>query len=216
MICDETKLQLAALQIDPNRPLVISDVDEVIVHFTRDLEDFLATKNLWLNPASLALSGNIQHRETKEIISMHGVSDLIDAFFAERTRHMKPIDGAIEALQDFSKHANVVMLTNLPHFAGDDRRLNMADLGLNFTVITNSGPKGPALQNLAARTTNPVVFIDDSPMFIQSANEYVPHMNLVHFVQDERFAVHMPHHDYVDLRTPTWAEARPHILDIIR
>jgi hypothetical protein len=216
MICDETQLQLANLHIDSSRPLVISDVDEVVVHFTRDLEDFLATKDLWLNPASLALSGNIAHRETAEVITIQEVSNLIDEFFAKRTRHMKPIEGAVEALLDISKHANLVMLTNLPHFAGDDRRLNLAELGLDFTVITNSGPKGPALKNLAARTEKPVVFIDDSPMFIESANSYVPHLNLVHFVQDARFAVHMPHHSYIDLRTPSWAEAHPFILDVIR
>jgi hypothetical protein len=216
MISEETKAQLATLELVANRPLVISDVDEVIVHFTRHLEEFLNARQLWLNPRSLALAGNIIHTETHEIMPPNVVSALIDDFFAQCTRQMQPIEGAIDSLLEISTHANVVMLTNLPHFAGDDRRHNLAELGLPFQVITNSGPKGPALKNLAARTEKPAVFIDDSPMFIQSANVYVPHLNLVHFVQDERFAVHMPHQDFVDLRTQSWAEALPFILDVIQ
>jgi hypothetical protein len=215
MICDETLAQLANLNIDENRPVVISDVDEVIVHFTRDLESYIAGKGMWLNPRSLALAGNILRVEDGSPVAHHDVSDLIDDFFAERTAEMQPIDGAVASLQAISQNANLVMLTNLPHFAGDARRRNLAALGLNYTVITNSGPKGPALKNIAARTKHPAVFIDDSPMFIQSAFEYVPQLNLVHFVQDERFAVHMPQPDFAHFRTPSWTAALPHILEII-
>ncbi len=47
---------------------------------------------------------------------------------------------------NIEKSADVIMLTNLPHEAGDDRRANLAGHGLNFPVVTNSGPKGPAIQ----------------------------------------------------------------------
>ena len=106
------------------------------------------------------------------------------------------------------------MLTNLPHFAKSDRTENLADLGITYPVITNSGPKGPAIKNLAARTNGPVVFVDDSPGFIQSANEHAPHVKLVHFLQDERFAKHTPHFDFVSLRTHSWDFVKPHILDL--
>jgi FMN phosphatase YigB (HAD superfamily) len=215
MISDETRDQLAALDVDQAKPLLICDVDEVIVHFTSDLESYLQTKDLWLQPSSLSLAGNVRRNSDNTAIPNYAVNALIDDFFADRTRHMQTIPGAVEALHAIGKHASVVMLTNLPHFARKDRLANLADHGLDFPVITNSGPKGPAIFNLAARTTRPVVFVDDSPGFIQSAYEYAPHIHLVHFLQDARFAAHTPHLEFVSLRTDAWTHAKPHILELI-
>lgn len=215
MISSETHHQLGSLQVNPNRPLLIFDVDEVIVHFTLDFEDYLGAQGLWLEPKSLALAGNVFHTKTKEAIPAEQVSALIDTFFVERTRNMKPILGAVEAVQSLGEIATIVFLTNLPHFAGDDRRANLADMGLDYPVITNSGPKGPALHNLGARTKAPVIFMDDSPHFIQSAHEHAPHIKLVHFLQDQRFAAHCPHHDFVSLRTDNWDSAKSHILELL-
>jgi hypothetical protein len=139
------------------------------------------------------------------------VSDVICDYFRERTKTMEPIDGAVEALLELNTRANVVMLTNLPHEQGDDRRENLRGLGLPFPVITNSGPKGPAIVDLAKRAAGPVVFIDDSPNFISSAYEYAPHVHLIHFVQDQRFEPLIERFPYVSLRTDTWQEALPHI-----
>ncbi len=215
MISNETHHQLGNLQVDPNRPLLICDVDEVIVHFTRDFESYLAAQDLWLEPKSLALAGNIFRNGTQDAITVETVSALIDTFFAERTRNMQPIRGAVESVQNLSHLATIVFLTNLPHFAGDDRRANLSELGLDYPVITNSGPKGPALHNLAARTKSPVIFVDDSPHFIQSAYDHAPHIKLVHFLQDHRFAAHCPHHEFVSLRTDNWTSAKSHILDLL-
>ena len=49
MISEPTLAQIANLQLRSNRPLVICDVDEVVVHFTRDFEDFLDGLGLWLD-----------------------------------------------------------------------------------------------------------------------------------------------------------------------
>lgn len=212
MIPEFTKTQLATLKMDSTKPLVICDVDEVVVHFTRSFETFLAARNLWLEPTSLALAGNIRSTKDNNSVTPETVNQLIDEFFAECTRNLLPIDGAVNALLEIGKSASVVMLTNLPHFAKTDRTENLKDLGITYPVITNSGPKGPAIKNLAARTTGPVIFVDDSPGFIQSANDYAPHVKLVHFLQDERFAKHTPHFDFVSLRTHSWEFVKPHIL----
>jgi hypothetical protein len=216
MISEETKSQLSALTIDNTRPLLICDVDEVIVHFTSDLEDYLSTQQLWLDPASLALNGNIRNKADNAPVAIETVGQLIDDFFATRTRDMQTIQGAVAALNAIKPHATIVLLTNLPHFAGDDRRENLAGHGLDLPVITNSGPKGPAIQKMAQQTAKPVVFVDDSLHFIQSAYEFAPHIHLIHFLQDERFAVHTPHLDYVSLRTNSWIKALPHILSLLQ
>ena len=153
-----------------------------------------------------------QHDERSHPAEDDHVSTLIDGFFAGRTRHMQPIDGAIDSLLAIAASADVVMLTNLPHSAGDDRRANLGDLGLPFPVITNAGPKGPAIKHLAAQMAGPVVFIDDSPYFISSSHEHAPDVHLIHFMHDERFSRHVPVADYVSLRTHSWEEAKPHSL----
>lgn len=216
MISDITLGQLQALTFT-GRPLVICDVDEVIVHFTRDFEDYIAQENLWLDTASFALNGNIRCRDTGHPAEDHRVADLITRFFDERTRHMQPIEGAIDSLLHIGGIADVVLLTNLPHSAGFDRRANLEDHGLPFPVVTNSGPKGPAISDLLRRSgRKEAVFIDDSPHFISSAYEHAPEVHLIHFLHDDRFARHIPPLDYVSLRTASWDEARPHILELIR
>jgi hypothetical protein len=215
LISEITRGQLDGLTFT-GRPLVICDVDEVIVHFTRDFEDFLALENLWLDTASFALNGNVKCRDTGTPAEDARVAHLIARFFDERTRHMEPIDGAVDSLLHIGEAADVVLLTNLPHEAGGHRRENLQDHGLPFPVVTNSGPKGPAIRDLLRRARQrDAVFIDDSPNFISSAYEHAPEVHLIHFLHDHRFARHIEPFDFVSLRTGCWDEARPHIMGLI-
>ena len=214
MSSEITQGQLSNLRFT-GRPLVICDVDEVIVHFTRDFEDYIGLHGLWLDTSSFALNGNIRHRETNIPTPEAQVAELIGTFFEQRTRHMQEIDGAVESLLAFGAKADVVLLTNLPHTAGDHRRENLKSHGLPYPVVTNSGPKGPAIRNLTDRGGKPVVFIDDSPSYIASAHEYAPEVQLVHFLHDDRFARHIEPLEYVTLRTASWAEIRAFVMKLI-
>jgi len=214
LISEITQGQLSNLRFT-GRPLVICDVDEVIVHFTRDFEDYIGLHGLWLDTSSFALNGNIRHRETNIPTPEAQVAELIGTFFEQRTRHMQEIDGAVESLLAFGAKADVVLLTNLPHTAGDHRRENLKSHGLPYPVVTNSGPKGPAIRNLTDRGGKPVVFIDDSPSYIASAHEYAPEVQLVHFLHDDRFARHIEPLEYVTLRTASWAEIRAFVMKLI-
>jgi hypothetical protein len=206
-----TAKQLADLNLDPRRSLLICDVDEVIVHFTQGLEAFLHLQDLWLDTSSLALNGNIRARATGQPVAAQVTAELIDTYFDLHTETMLPIEGAVVALQQLSSIAEIVLLTNLPHHARDKRIANLQSHGLDFPVVTNAGPKGPAVRHLASRSGEVTVFVDDSPGFIKSAREHAPDVRLVHFLQDERFAGHAENLDFVSLRTGTWQEALPHI-----
>jgi len=212
MLSDLTRDQIAGLSLARRDRLVICDVDEVVVHFTRALEAYLGERDLFLDTSSFALNGNIRRRDGNAAVAMTEIGQLIDDFFIARTRHLEPIDGAIASLIEIGDHANVVMLSNLPHHSAEARRENLRAHGIDFPLITNSGPKGPAIKTLASMVDGPVVFIDDSPSFIASAYEHAPHARLVHFLHDDRFARHLPSLDYVSLRTASWDEARPHII----
>jgi hypothetical protein len=216
MVSEVTRAQIEALDIRPGRPLVICDVDEVVVHFTRDFEVYLTQQGMWLETAAFALNGMIMSKETGRPILNHEVPPLLDRFFIDRTLHLEPIDGAIEALLDIAEHAEVVMLTNLPHASADHRRQNLKQHGLSFPVVTNSGPKGPAVNLLAAKSEHTIVFVDDSPSFIASVRHHAPQVHLVHFLHDARFSRHVQPFDFVSLRTDKWAEAGPHILQLVK
>lgn len=214
MLTETTRRQIGQLRLG-KRPLVICDVDEVVVHFTRELEDHLDNHELYLATESFALSGNVRRKHDHAPVGADHVMAHIAQVFRERTLTMQPIDGAIEALQRIAARADIVLLTNLPHEAGDMRRENLKGLGLPHPVVTNSGPKGPAIRALAGMAGGSVVFIDDSPQFLASAHDYAPHVHLIHFLHDERFARHVPEAGFVSLRTDRWDEALPHVLNLI-
>ena len=215
MISDITQQQLNHLHVAPDKPLVICDVDEVIVHFIQDFEHYLGQRDLALTPAHPSQPYAIRHLASGDATTTAETHALVDQFFEIHTRSMKPIIGAVKGLKALGDHASIIMLTNLPHFAGDDRRENLKGFGLHFPVITNSGPKGPAISNLAARTSRPVAFIDDSPSFVQSAFEHAPHVHIVHFMHDERFSAFVPPLDFVSLRTNHWKHIEPHVLKLV-
>jgi FMN phosphatase YigB (HAD superfamily) len=215
MISDFTKSQLANLTVDAKRPLIICDVDDVVVHFLRSFDAMLAEMDHVLEANSFALNGNVVHRETRTEMPQEVVAQLVDDFFAARTEYLEAIDGAVESLLQLSAKASVVMLTNLPHHAREKRIRNLQKHGLPFPVITNSGPKGPAIKNLADRTSGSVVFVDDSPNFVKSSYEFAPAVKIVHFLHDERFArLHQPF-DFVSKTTGEWESVRRHISELI-
>jgi hypothetical protein len=216
MMQDFTRSQLEELRLAKDRPLVICDVDEVVVHFTRAFEGYLAERALYLDTSSFALSGNIRRSEGDVPLLQDEIMQLIDGFFAERTEELDAIDGAVESLTALADTAEIVMLTNLPHHAREKRITNLRKHGLDFPCITNNGPKGPAISHLTAGRNLPVVFIDDSPNFIASSYQHAPHVHLVHFLHDERFSRHHDPFPFVSLTTGTWREALPHIQKLVR
>jgi hypothetical protein len=211
VISDLTKAQLAGLSLLPDRPLLICDVDEVIVHFVREFEEFLADQQLVFNIRGFHLADDSVTARDGKPLGIDEILAHITRFFAERTATMKPIEGAIGAINQISREAQVVFLTNLPAEAGDDRRKNLRSMGLLAPVVTNTGPKGPAIRELASRVSAPIAFVDDSPGFIQSSFEYAPHVKTVHFLHDERFHPHAPNFDFLGLRSDNWTDTHAYL-----
>jgi hypothetical protein len=215
MISDFTKEQLSNLEIAPDRPLIICDVDDVVVHFLKGFDAILADMDHVLEAKSFALGGNVVHRESRIEMPTQDVSKLVDDFFISHTEHMEAIEGAVPSLLALSKSATVVMLTNLPHHSREKRIRNLLGHGLPFPVITNSGPKGPAIKHLARQTSAPVIFIDDSPNFVESSFEHAPDVKIVHFLHDQRFAVLHKPFPFVSLTAISWTEILPHVTKLL-
>lgn len=187
-----TEWQISKLRINRTRPLVICDVDEVVVHFLRGLESFLGEQGLWLDPASFALNGNIREKDGDAPIPGAQIGGLIERFFSEWTGVLEEIEGASAALRSISDHADVVMLTNMPDAYKPDRIANLKSHGMDYPVVSNAGPKGPSVRHLADMIERPVVFIDDTPSNVKSVTEHAPEVHVLHFMQDHRFRRHLP------------------------
>ncbi len=207
----DINFQIDALTLSGNRPLVICDVDEVVVHFLAALEDHLHENDLWLDAVSFALNGNIRRRHDNEPIPVEELHDLLRNFFHTETINFKAIEGAVDTLNNISDRADLIFLTNLPGHYAADRRKNLDAHGLTAPVLVNSGHKGPAVKRLAEKVNVPCFFIDDAPDHITSVIEYIPQVETVHFVHDPRFEKILDTIEGTGLRTGHWHEMSTHL-----
>jgi len=208
--------QIQALPGSP-RPLIICDVDEVILHMIAHLEDYLHVRDLRFLNHEYRLTGNIGPRTGDHPLPADEVRRHLIAFFDEVSHQQQIVPGAEAALKDLSSDWDIVLLTNLPggHNKPARERL-LASLGVPFPVVTNSGPKGGAVAALSARRPAPVVFIDDSPTNHTSVNASLPSSVQIQFIADDRFLANMTQEDHIDLLTGDWQETASFIGGILR
>ena len=211
MVQAETKTQIDQLDLSPNRPLLVCDVDEVVFHFIKGMEQHLATEGLWLDPASFALEGNIRKLDDNEPVSHEHVAQLIGDFFRTRAHNLEPIENAVECLNRLSEKLQIVLLSNLPHSGREARIQNQINHGIPFALVSNDGPKGPAVKYMTHQLSAPLFFVDDIHDNINSVGEHCPTAYLVQFLQDQRFAVHAPRAKRADLITDNWLETESFI-----
>ncbi|MGF7161227.1 hypothetical protein FHS85_002862 [Rhodoligotrophos appendicifer] len=215
MIPQETRDQIARLTLAHHKPLIVCDVDEVVVHFLRAFETWLEEHGCWLDPVSFALNGNVKRIDTGAPIATQELAQHFVDFFTARTAEFEEIEGAAHALRELSDVADVVMLTNLPNTYLDARQRNLLGLGMPYPIVVNDGPKGPAMRQITAASAAPVIFIDDAPSNITSVRDTLPEVHVVHFMQDERFGRHCAPIDRISLRSDNWQETADHIARLI-
>jgi hypothetical protein len=197
------------------RPLIVSDVDEVTVYFVRHLEDYLERAGFRLDAVSYGLTGNIRHAGTGVAATQDEVRTLLLDFFEAEIANQSVVEDAVEVLGRLATVADVVLLTNAPHRHRETRRVSLAARGLPFPVLTNDGPKGPAMTTLAARAAGPVFFLDDSPSNLISVREALPEAHVIHFVADPRFFGMARPIPGMNLRTNRWLEVEDYIRSVL-
>ena len=142
----------------------------------------------------------MKYRETAQPVDDHSLRQHFADFFDQEAHQLEPIDGAAAALADLAQVANVLMLTNLSEQYRQARIQNLLDHGMPYPVVSNQGPKGPAVEAITAGHDQPIIFIDDIPNYLRSVSDTCPKVTLVHFMQDDRFGRHIPLLDFVSLR----------------
>jgi hypothetical protein len=199
-----------------NRPLIVCDVDEVILHMADHFTAFLATKELTFLSGGYRFTGNIAPIGSDTPINQEAVRQLVDAFFDEESHRQRMVDGADRALKELHSDWDILLLTNLPGVHNKPvREKLLQDFGIPYPVLTNSGPKGGAVAALAAGRPSPLIFIDDSPVNHASVNASLPSAVQIQFVADEAFRAAVKPSDHIDLLTGDWNRTRDFIGGIL-
>ena len=207
-----TLRQIRALRLDPDRHVVICDVDDVVMKSMPAFESYIAARGLEIDSGRFAVSGNIRMRETGEALARDEIRALRRRFLRDCILDLEPVPSAAEWLRRISAQAQVVMLSNMPLELADERRRSLCSHGMAYPLVINFGAKGPPAMSIAGMRR--VVFIDNREVHMASVYEALPHAHLVHFligVTADRQPL-----PFVGLTTGSWAEAGPSILGHLR
>jgi FMN phosphatase YigB (HAD superfamily) len=203
-----------------NRPLVISDCDEVLLYMISPFRDWLGeTHEIDFELKGREFHQAMTRRKTGALVEPTEVWPLLGQFFDTEMHRQTPIPGALEAMAALSERADVVVLTNLNDERQQTRTAQLAAHGLHVRVFTNQGPKGPALRAvLDEYQPSKAVFIDDLPQHHDSVMELTPHVSRLHLCGEPLIA---PHIDcahkagHAHARIDDWGKALPWLLERI-
>lgn len=207
--------QLETLDLDPARPLLVVDADEVLVVFAADLARFVGDLGIDMHLTQYKLEGAMTVRRTGLPVPFDETIALIDRYFETEAAAQAPIAGAAEALARLEPLAQIVVLTNVPAHARAARIARLAALEMAYPLIENNGGKGPALAWMAQRAGAPAAFVDDSPNQIESAAADAPDIRRVHFVGSALVADIMPACPEAHHRVADWDEAETVLRDLL-
>lgn len=206
----ETVRQIAKLS-SSDRPLLVVDVDDVLIEFIRPFPRYLAAQGFELRLDSFRLTGNIYRLADGIVVERGDVEVLTDSFYAAQADWQDAVEGALDALRRIGVMAEVVMLTAMPHRHHAIRRAHLDRLGFHFPLLTTEMAKGPAIARLRGVNQRPVAFVDDQPRNLLSARETVPDSALFHLMADNSLRRLMPALAHGAHTVENWTDALPRI-----
>lgn len=207
----ETVRQIRELAQD-DRPLLVLDVDEVVLEFIRPFIGYLNAQDLHLNTDSFRLRGNVVYRSSGLAVEHERVSALLEEFFELQGEWQCCAEGAAEVLARLAGRAEIVMLTAMPHRHRDRRRALLDRLALPYPLLTTEMPKGPAVKMLRGKTPRPVAFVDDIPHNLASVGKSVPDAALFHLMAHGPLRSLLPPFETGVTVVDSWVEAEPRIV----
>lgn len=206
-----TSLEHIASSLNPGRPLLIVDADEVLLRFVEHLETFFLTQGFELRLTSFRLAGNIYEQKSDIAASEQKVTELIGSFFDSCVDTVPAVKGAASALENLSGQYEIVVLSNVPHQFRARREAALWDMGFKYPVLSNVGEKGPAVRALTKITSHHTAFVDDLPPQLASVANHAPTTHLVHFVADPRLAAMITKAPDAHVRIDDWSQLQAHL-----
>ncbi len=189
------------------RPLIVCDVDDVVLQFFTPFETYLKKGGLELLPRSFRLTGNIVTVGTEAAIEEAAVKLLIGSFFEQQEDWQTPFDLALDTLNALSAEADVLFLTAMPPRYSEPRRRLLDRLGFDFPLVATEEPKGPVMRRLHADRPLPSVFIDDMAHNLHSVRDHVENCMVLHMMPDSPLHLLAPKPDDGIARAMDWRHA---------
>ena len=177
------------------RPLVVVDIDEVVLEFVAPFMAFLDANGHELRPTSFRLTGNIYAKDSGQVIEKDVVSGFLEAFFGEHDTWQAPVVGARDTLEGIAAahDADIVFLTAMPPRHHARRRTLLDRHGFDHPMIATEEAKGSAVRALTRDNPGkPVAFIDDLPKNHLSVLDAVPGALALQLMAFEPLRRHLP------------------------
>lgn len=202
-----------------NRPLVISDCDEVLLYMVSHFRDWLGEDHdILFSMDSHDFVRAMKYADGKPV-KQEEIWRLLNLFFDNQMHRQGPVTGAVEAITELQRDADVVVLTNLLDFRREARTRQLLEHGLDLKVYTNQGPKGPALKAIIDEyQASRAVFIDDLAQHHDSVSEITPDVGRLHLCAEAAIAPHIACAHvagHAHARIDDWERALPWLLDRI-
>jgi len=195
------------------RPLLISDCDDVLLHFAPHFAEWVAEAHgfTFLLDAP-GFSGALRDRQGAPV-TREQVWPLLDQFFDNEMHRQHLVAGALEALTAIGAIADIVILTNI----GDQYRANriaqLEAFDIRHRVLCNQGGKGrPVVELVAEMRPRAAVFVDDLAVHHESVAKHAPEVWRLQMIAEPRLAAITPPAPFADARIDDWGEALPWIL----
>ena len=202
-----TLAQLEALEIQRGRPLIVVDVDDCLAVYVEHLTRYMEGIGFDLRLDNYELEGSMFRTGSDEPLPFEECIEILYRFFRDECLNQQLMPGGAEALHSLSADAQIVVLTNVPEFAGEHRRQNMKGHGIPWPVVVNTGGKGRALAWLAAAAGASTAFVDDSVRQIESVARHAPEVVRLHFAGAETVRRLHPDCAAATCQVGSWHEA---------
>ena len=188
------------------KPLVVCDVDEVVLEFLDPFDRYLNSIEHRLHADSFRLHGNIRSIAEGIAATDEQVEEMQEAFFASQDKWQTPASGVVDVLKSLARDADIVFLTAMPPRHHGVRRTVLDLHGLDYPMIATEEPKGPVVASLIGGRAVPAVFIDDIVRNHGSVRVHAPDCLLIHLMANQLFRRMLPTPDEDIVCATDWAD----------
>lgn len=197
-----------------NRPLLITDCDEVLLHMVGPFGQWLDEAHAIDFAMEQADFGQaLTRRADSSTVEPEHIWPLLDSFFTTEMHRQTLVPHARHALATIAELADIVILTNLTEDFQAGRVAQLEAVGISHKVRCNQGGKGEPVADLVAQYQPSVtVFVDDLEHHHASVARHAPQVWRLHMVAEPRVAMHRPKAPHAHARIDDWSEALPWII----
>ena len=201
-----------------NRPLLITDCDEVLLHMVSHFDAWLAEEHdIAFAFESGSFGGAMTDKASGATVGEERVWPLLDQFFRNEMHRQTIVPGAVEALGRIGEIADIVILTNLGDEAHPWRVDQLARHGIAHEVVCNRGGKGvPARQIIARHEATRAAFVADLPVHHASVAKHAPEVPRLQMIAEPRLAAVIPPAEHAHARIDDWPTATEWLLQRLR